>query len=118
MAANLNPIYSKAGQIEWSPALIQTANTAMDGTGTVVTIFTAGSDGGRVERIRTKAAGTNVATVLRVFINNGGDNATPANNVLIAEKTIAATTASATAALLTNVLLSCFLNLTIHNMHL
>jgi hypothetical protein len=102
MAANTIPIYSKSGQVEWGPALLQTANTAMDGTGTVVTIFTAGADGARVERIRTNAAGTNVATVLRVFINNGGANSTPANNILYANKTIAATTAAAAAALLTN----------------
>lgn len=102
MAANTIPIYSKAAQISWGPALLQTANTAKDGTGTVVTIFTAGADGGRVDRIRSKAAGTNVATVLRVFINNGSANSTPANNILYAEKTIAATTLSEVAALLTN----------------
>jgi hypothetical protein len=102
VAANTVPIYSKAGQIEWAPAELKTANTAMDGTGTVATIFTAGADGGRVERVRCKANGTNVATVLRLFINNGGANTTAANNNLYAEKTIAATTASAVAALLTN----------------
>jgi len=102
MAANTIPIYSKAGQIEFTPVEIKTANTAMDGTGTVSTIFTAGADGGRVERIRAKANGTNVATVLRVFINNGGNNEVEANNILYAEKTIAATTVSAVAALLTN----------------
>lgn len=102
MAANTVPIFSKAGQISWGPALLQTANTAKDGTGTVVTFFTAGADGGRVEKIRAKAAGTNVATVLRIFINNGGANSTPANNILYAEKTIAATTLSEAAALLTN----------------
>lgn len=102
MAANTIPIYSKAGQVEWQPALVQTANTATNGTGTVATLFTAGADGARVDRIRSKAAGTNVATVLRIFINNGGDNATAGNNILYAEKTIAATTASAAAALLTN----------------
>ena len=102
MASNTTPIYSKAGQISWGAALLQTANTAKDGTGTVVTLFTAGADGGRVERIRCKAAGTNVATVLRIFINNGGANSTPANNILYAEKTIAATTLSEVAALLTN----------------
>lgn len=102
MAANTIPIYSKAGQINWNPTLVQTANTAMDGTGTVATLFTAGADGARVDRIRAKAAGTNVATVLRIFINNGGATSTPANNILYAEKTIAATTAAAAAALLTN----------------
>ena len=101
MAANTVPIYSKAGQIEWG-ATLATANVAMDGTGTVSTIFLAGADGARVERVRCKALGTNVATVLRLFINNGSDPAVAANNVLYAEKTIAATTAAAAAALLTN----------------
>lgn len=91
MAANTIPIYSKAGQISFS-ALIQTANIAKDGTGPVSLIFAAGADGGRVERVRIKPVGTNVATVVRIFINNGGDPAVAANNVLYAEKTIAANT--------------------------
>jgi hypothetical protein len=40
------------------------------------------------------AEGTNVATVARVFINNGSSNGTAANNTLIAEVTLPATTAS------------------------
>lgn len=100
MAANTIPIYSKAGQISWS-GILQTANTAKDGTGTVSTIFTAGADGARVERIRVRAIGTNVATVLRIFINNGSTNATPANNVLYAEITLASTTISEVDTLLT-----------------
>jgi hypothetical protein len=99
MATNTIPIYSKAGQIAWSGDL-KTANTAKDGTGTVETIFTAGVDGGRVERIRLRSLGTNIATVVRIFINNGLTNATPANNALYAEITVAATTVSETAALL------------------
>ena len=93
MAANTTPIYSKAGQISFS-ALLQTANTAKDGTGATQLIFTAGADGARVERIRIKPVGTNVATVVRIFINNGSDPASAANNVLYAEKTIAANTLS------------------------
>lgn len=101
MAANTIPIYSKAGSIGYS-TLIQTANTAKDGTGTVNLIFTAGADGGRVERVRARAVGTNVATVLRIFINNGSDPTSAANNVLYAEKTIAATTLSESAELALN----------------
>ena len=101
MAANTIPIYSKQGQISFS-ALLQTANIAKDGTGTTQLIFTAGADGARVERIRVRAVGTNVATVLRIFINNGSDPAVAANNVLYAEKTIAATTLSETAELALN----------------
>jgi hypothetical protein len=98
MAGNTNPIYSRVGQIEWG--VIDTANTAKDGTGTVVTVFTAdATNGGRVEKLKVRAKGTNVATVLRVWLNNGGSNATPANNTLYTEQTIAATTVSEVAAL-------------------
>jgi hypothetical protein len=43
--------------------------------------------------------GTNVATVLRIFINNGSTAATKANNTLYAEVTCPATTLSEVAAL-------------------
>ena len=102
MAANQIPIFSLAGQIEWTAALLKTANTATDGTGTVVTIFTAGANGGRVERVRIRHGGTNIATLIRVFINNGSSNATPANNILYAEKALAANTVSQTAVSLLN----------------
>lgn len=100
MAANTVPIYLLTPNIGWGT--VATANTAKDGTGTVVTVFTAGADGGRCEKVKVRAAGTNVATVLRVFINNGGSNATPANNTLYMEATIAATTLSEVAALADN----------------
>lgn len=93
MAGNIDPIFSKVGDIQWCS--LTAANTAMDGTGTVGTAFTAdATNGGRVERLRCKALGTNVATVLRVFVNNGSTNTTAANNTLIAEITLPATTAS------------------------
>jgi hypothetical protein len=98
MTANTSPIYSVAGDIQWGT--IAAANTAKDGTGTVVTIFTAdATNGGRVERVRFRSLGTNIATVARIFINNGSSNATPANNTLWAEVTLAATTLSEVAAL-------------------
>ena len=93
MAANTTPIYSRAGQISFSE-LLKTANIAKDGTGVTSLIFTAGADGARVERVRIKPVGTNVATVVRIFINNGSDPTVAANNVLYAEKTIAANTLS------------------------
>jgi hypothetical protein len=70
------------------------ANTAMDGTGTVVTVFTAGASGGYVRRIRVKGQGTNQANVMRVFVNNGSSAGTAANNVLWGELTLNASTAS------------------------
>jgi hypothetical protein len=99
MAANTAPIFSIAGDIEWGATAITTANTAKDGTGTVLTCFTANVDGGFVQRIRFRSAGTNIATVARVFINNGSTNATAANNILYDEITLAATTISEVAAL-------------------
>ena len=78
---------------------ILTAVTAMDGTGTVTTVFTAGANGSYVQRLICRPVGTNVASVLRVFLNNGSTNATQANNVIIAEATLPASTANAAAAL-------------------
>lgn len=100
MAANTAPIFSLLGDVQWGATTIATANTAKDGTGTVLNVFTAdATNGGFVQRIRFRAAGTNVATVARVFINNGSTNATAANNILFDEITLAASTLSEVAAL-------------------
>jgi hypothetical protein len=110
MPANNNPIFSLAPDVQWGAAdgnggtagPLKTANTAKDGTGTVLTVFTAdATNGGFVQRAIFRAAGTNVATVGRIFINNGSTNATIANNILIAEITLSATTLSEVAALTT-----------------
>ena len=102
MAANTAPIFSLLGDVQWGVTAITTANTAKDGTGTVLNVFTAdATNGGFVQRIRFRAAGTNIATVARVFINNGSTNATAANNVLFDEITLAASTLSETSALST-----------------
>jgi hypothetical protein len=98
MAINTTPIFTKQGSIQWNPAAITAANTAKDGTGTVATLFTAGADGAFAQKLVARPLGTNVATVLRVFINNGGVNSTAANNSLIAEMTLPATTLSEVAA--------------------
>ena len=100
MAANTAPIFSSAGDVQWGTTAITTANTAKDGSGTVLTCFTADAiNGGFVQRIRFRAAGTNIATVARIFINNGSSNSTPANNILYDEITLAATTLSETSSL-------------------
>ena len=76
------------------------ANTNKDGTsGTIAAVFTAdATEGGRIEKIIARPLGANVATVLRVFLNNGGGTGTAANNALIAEMTLPATTLSEVAA--------------------
>ena len=90
MTANIDPIYSKLADIQWTTiASAASANTALDGTGTVYTAFTAdATNGGFIQRMRIKAPSTSTATVLRVFVNNGSTNATAANNSLIDELTI------------------------------
>jgi hypothetical protein len=44
-----------------------------------------------------RALGTNVQTVIRIWINNGSATTTAANNTLYLERTIASTTVSQTA---------------------
>jgi len=102
MPANTSPIFSAKGAIQWNPAILNTANTAKDGTGTVATVFTgnaAGNNAGNfVQKLVARPLGTNVVTVLRLFINNGSANTTAANNSMIAELTLPATTLSEIAA--------------------
>jgi hypothetical protein len=83
---------------------ITAANTAKDGTGTLGTdifeVFVAhATNGSHVQKLIARPRGTNVATVLRLFVNNGSSNGTAANNALINELTLPATTNSETASL-------------------
>lgn len=95
MAQNTQPIFTRVPAIEWGATTIATANTAKDGTGTVLTVFTAdATNGSYLSSISFRAAGTNIATVARIFINNGSTNATAANNILYNEITLSATTLS------------------------
>lgn len=97
MAKTYQIPYVQNPNISWGTILA--ANTAKDGTGTVITIFTAGPNGSKVDQIKVRALGTNVASVLRLFVNNSQSNATPANNSLIHEVSLAATTLNEAAAL-------------------
>lgn len=97
MSANTAPISSRVGDIQWNTVI--TGNTATDGTGTSALIFTAdATNGGRIERVRLLHLGTDIATVVRLFVNNGLPPATAANNALLLETTMAANTISQTAA--------------------
>lgn len=98
MATNTQPIFSSRGDIQWSAAPLTAANTAKDGTGTATTVFTAGADGAFVQKLVARPIGTNVATVLRVFANNGASNTVAANNSLFAEMTLPATALTEVAA--------------------
>lgn len=95
MAANKQPIYSRVPDIQWIDA-VATANTDKEGdAGTVYIVFTAdATEGGRADKIVFMPKGTNVATVARIFINNGSATTTAANNFYYKDVTLAATTNS------------------------
>lgn len=106
--ANTDPIFTRLADIQWgatdgnggSAGPLLTANTAKDGTGTVLTVFTAdASEGGWVKGVLWQPAGTNITSVGRMFLNNGSTNATLANNVYLGQITLPATTNSEVAAL-------------------
>lgn len=101
MAGNTAPIWTKVGDIQWNDSPILTANATTDLTsGTISLIFTAdATNGGYIQKLRFRSLGTNIATVARIWINNGGDTATSANNTLWDEVSLAISTASTTTAL-------------------
>ena len=97
MSANTVPIFPDKSNISW--ATLTTANTAMDGTGLTQVAFVAGAEGSRIDQIKVRSLGTNDATVLRIFINNGQDLSVASNNSLVHEVGMLATTAIQTDAL-------------------
>ncbi|CAB5222548.1 hypothetical protein UFOVP378_12 [uncultured Caudovirales phage] len=107
MAQNTNPIFPLIPVNSWvsGPAANAatpgvTANTTKDLTsGTIYgPIETAGAvEGSRLDFIKVRALGTNVATVIRIWINNGAATTTATNNTLYLERTLSATTVSETA---------------------
>jgi hypothetical protein len=100
MAANTAPIFGRLPEAQWNTTNITAANTAKDGaSGTVYDLFTAGVDGSYLVRMVIRPRGTNVATVMRVFVNNGSATTTAANNSLVSEVTLPATTNTETAAI-------------------
>jgi hypothetical protein len=72
MAANTTPIFTQAGN--FIPARISAANTGSDGSGTLVTLVTAGVDGTRVDGVRFRNAQVTLAAssnmVHRIFLTN------------------------------------------------
>lgn len=97
MAANTSPIFTK--QPAFGQDKLLTGNTAKDAaSGTVYTVFSAdATNGSRVDKAILQPLGTNVATVVRLFINNGGATTTATNNTMIKDVSMAATTNSETA---------------------
>ena len=104
--ANNSPIFSKAGDVSsnngtgMAPTLTTGANNYDGTSASAALVYTAGTSGGFVQRLRFKAIGTNVATVARIFINNGSNPNTATNNSFFGEISLPATTAASTSATL------------------
>lgn len=102
MAQNTSPIFPLVPVVKWVNAAGLVANTTTDlttGTNYDSTFTANATNGSRVDFIRVRALGTSVATVMRVWLNNGSATATAANNTLFFERTLAATTVSQVAEL-------------------
>jgi hypothetical protein len=75
MPGNTDPIYSRRGAITRSVQLKTAANDYTGVSEFNKEVFTADpTNGSFLQRLRFKALGTNVQTVVRVFINNGFPN--------------------------------------------
>lgn len=96
------PQFGASGVLAYNTTNTLTANTAMDGTGTVTFLSTnvagtvadwaAPTSGAFIDYIKVMHKGTNVVTVCRIFTNAGATNATAANNDLIGDVTCTAYT--------------------------
>lgn len=79
-------------------AALSAANTNRDGTGAVVTVFTAGSGGSKIEEVRIVPAGATTPGIVRLFLFDGSTYA------LFHEAAIAGNSPSASQAVVVTVL--------------
>lgn len=109
MAANTNPIFGRAPDVQVGGAILgPTAVTEQDGTGATPIIFMSdAAEGGYVDSITLKPVGSPAATVVRIFLCTSavasgsfvpGTTNTAANTSLIAEVSIGLVASSNTTA--------------------
>jgi hypothetical protein len=102
MPANTSPIFTLTPAVEWSIAMGAANTTNISGGTNYYPVFSAGTNGGYVQKIRFRHHSTNTtngnATVARVFIGNGSAVTTASNFTLWDEITIASNTVSQVAA--------------------
>ena len=107
MAVNFQPIFRRLGDVSSNNGIVSTANMAVniitatgDYTGVSTNyrlVFTSdATNGSFIERLRFKSRGTNVPTVARVFVNNGGDQTIAVNNAFYGEVNLPSVTAVTT----------------------
>lgn len=104
MPGNADPIFSRVGDVTtnattgMAQAITAAANDFTGAGANNVLVWTAdATNGGYIQRLRLKAAGTNVASAIRFFINNGSSNTTATNNSFWGELPLPSTSASTTA---------------------
>jgi hypothetical protein len=98
MVANTSPIFTLTPV--FGQARISTANTNRDGTGTLGSVLTGGTDGTRVDRIIITATATTTAGMVRLFIDASG-SVRAWREVPVTAITPSATVAAFTATILT-----------------
>lgn len=69
MTANTDPIFTGTPKVGFGA--LSTANANRDGTGTLATVFTAGSNGGRIDKAVVKATVSTSAGMVRLFLHDG-----------------------------------------------
>lgn len=93
--ANTTPVFTNAGNM--FPVHVAAANTASDGSGALVTLVTATTDGTRVDGVKITNAQTSLAAssamVCRMFLTDGAG----ANPRLVGEVALPTATRSASA---------------------
>lgn len=87
MAVTNYPIFVQAPK--HAVVQVSTANTNRDGTGTIATVITGGTNATRIQKIRAKAIATSTAGMVRIYHTSG------ANIRLIHEFIVTAITAAA-----------------------
>jgi hypothetical protein len=95
------PIFLRVPKIGTTNTLTTASTTRDLTTGVLNVVFRAAStNGSYLDHVRVKPIGTNAASVVRIFINNGSDpTATYKNQTLFIETSLPATTLSETLAL-------------------
>lgn len=72
MGANVRQIYPVSGAAAY--AEVEDANTALDGTGALVTVLTASSNGTKIDRLAAIATQTTSIGMIRWFLSDGVSN--------------------------------------------
>ena len=104
MTANVNPIFvivpniASDGATGMSPTVLTATGDYTGVSANHVQVWKANTNSSWIERLRFKAIGTNIATVARIYLNNGSTHTTATNNTFYDEVTLPATTATNTAA--------------------